>query len=314
MAEHDNSTDAGAHRPVMLDEALTALKVRADGTYVDATFGRGGHSAAILARLGPRGRLMAFDQDEAAVRWAERRFGDDARFTILHASFADLSSRTTSAGLADGVQGVLLDLGVSSPQLDAPERGFSFRHDGPLDMRMDRSRGETAAEWIARAEQREIARVLRDYGEEKKAGAIARAIVAARGRRPLTRTLELAGLIADVVGRSEKKHPATRSFQALRIAVNGELDALRSALPQAVDLLVPGGRLVVISFHSLEDRIVKRFLRDQSRVSAPRRGLPPPDRVVPLRLVGRKQVAGEHEVAANPRARSAVMRAAEKCA
>ncbi len=313
MAEHDNLNDATAHRPVLLDEALAALHVREDGTYVDGTFGRGGHSAAILARLGQRGRLYAFDKDVAAVDWARERFSNDARFSILHASFANLSSAAREWGIDGRIDGVLLDLGVSSPQLDEAERGFSFRQDGPLDMRMDRSSGESVAEWLGRVEQREIARVLRQYGEEKRAAAIAKAIVATRDERPLTRTLELAELIANVVGNRERKHPATRSFQALRIAINRELEDLESALPQAVDILAPGGRLVVISFHSLEDRIVKRFMRQQSRVPAPRRGLPPPDVQPALANLGRRQTASEAELDANPRARSAVLRTAQKC-
>ncbi len=304
-----------AHRPVLLEPALEALEVRADGAYADGTYGRGGHSGAILARLGPAGRLLALDRDPEAVADARHRFGGDARFTIVHEGFERLGAVLDDLGLQGCLAGVLLDLGVSSPQLDAPERGFSFSREGPLDMRMDPGRGPSAADWLATATEREIAGVIRDYGEERHARRVARAIVQARAAAPLRTTGQLARVVAAAVpGREPGKHPATRTFQALRIRINRELEALEAVLPQAVAALAPGGRLVVISFHSLEDRIVKRFLRAESRGPGAPRGLPVRGDPAPgrLRLLGRAVRPDAAEQTANPRARSAVMRVAER--
>ncbi|HMM57467.1 MAG TPA: 16S rRNA (cytosine(1402)-N(4))-methyltransferase RsmH [Rudaea sp.] len=302
-----------AHVPVLLRETLEGLYVGDDGTYLDATFGRGGHARAVLEKLGPRGRLLLMDRDPAAVAAARREFGSDARVAIRHGNFADLAD--WDATLA-GLDGVLLGLGVSSPQLDDAGRGFSFRADAPLDMRMDPGSGMSAAEFLARADEKEIADVLWNYGEERMSRRIARAIVARRADAPITRTGELADLVAGIVGRPPSgKHPATRSFQALRIAVNGEMDALQRGLRGAVARLRVGGRLCVISFHSLEDRAVKQFLRDQSQAPPARRGLPPPvSASLSLRLIGHAQMPGDAELARNPRARSAVLRVAEKIA
>jgi 16S rRNA (cytosine1402-N4)-methyltransferase len=298
------------HVPVMLAEVLEGLRVRPEGTYLDGTFGRGGHAREVLSRLGPSGRLLLMDRDPEAIASAEREFAADARVAILQASFADLAQWTeTEAGL----DGVLLDLGVSSPQLDDPSRGFSFQSEGPLDMRMDPTRGPSAAQWLAAADEKEIADVLWRHGEERMSRRIARAIVERIRERPLATTRDLADLVARSIGHRERhKHPATRTFQALRIQVNGELDALTRGLEAARARLKPGGRLAVISFHSLEDRIVKQFIR--GAVAQPvRRGLPPPDVAPPdLIGVGKAVFAGEDEVAANPRARSAVLRIAEK--
>ncbi|MCB1906221.1 MAG: 16S rRNA (cytosine(1402)-N(4))-methyltransferase RsmH [Rhodocyclaceae bacterium] len=301
------------HVTVLLEEAVEALAVRGDGIYVDGTFGRGGHSRAILAQLGPGGRLIALDRDPSAVAAAAAI--RDSRFTIVHAPFSDLG-RALDEHDVGLVQGVLLDLGVSSPQLDEPVRGMSFRFDAPLDMRMDTSRGRTAAQWLAEAPVGRIREVLRDYGEERFAHAIAKALVAARAGQPVATTGQLAAIVEKAVRTREPgQHPATRTFQALRILVNQELEELSLVLPQCVDRLAPGGRLVVISFHSLEDRIVKRFMRDAARPPQlpsrlPLRAceLPPPA----LSLVGRARRPSEAERSANPRARSAVMRVAER--
>ncbi len=301
------------HVSVLLDEAIEALNIRPDGKYIDATFGRGGHSRAILARLGPSGRLLALDRDATAVRVGNE--WSDARFRIRHARFGELGAVAREEGFAS-VDGLLLDIGVSSPQIDTPERGFSFRHDAPLDMRMDTSHGMTAAEWLNSADEAEIARVIREYGEERFAKSIARTVVAARGREPFTRTRQLAEIVAGAVRTREPgQDPATRTFQAVRIHVNHELEELASALPQGVDLLGPGGRIAVISFHSLEDRIVKRFLRAEASGEE----LPPEipvtaDALAPgrLRLIGKAVRPGAAEVARNPRARSAVLRVAER--
>ena len=303
----------GSHVTVLLKAAVDGLKVRADGVYVDCTFGRGGHSREILARLGARGRLIAMDRDPHAV--ALRGEFDDERFELVHSSFSAFAGVLASRGIG-AVDGILFDLGVSSPQLDDAQRGFSFRVDAPLDMRMDTSRGETAADWLAVAEESEIREVIRNYGEERFARQIAAAIVATRARDPVATTRQLAGIVAAVVRTREPgQNPATRTFQALRIHVNQELEELTRVLPQCVDALAPGGRLAVISFHSLEDRIVKRFMREQSQppqlpVRLPLRAaeLPAPR----LTLVGKLQRPTDEETAANPRARSAVMRIAEK--
>jgi len=302
------------HRTVLLEEAVAALNVKPDGIYVDATFGRGGHSRAILARLGPGGRLLALDRDRDAVAAAaEIR---DARFAIRHARFGALAEAAAALGVAEA-DGVLFDLGVSSPQLEEAERGFSFRLDAPLDMRMDRTRGVTAAEWLAGASEAEIKGVIKTYGEERFAGQIAKAIVAARARGGIRTTGELARIVgAAVRTREARQDPATRTFQALRIHVNQELEELSLALPQAVRLLRAGGRLAVISFHSLEDRIVKRFLAGRARPPVPERlalrasEMPKAE----LRVIGKPVRPGAAEVAANPRARSAIMRVAERLA
>ena len=304
----------GTHRPVLLEAAVAALNVRPDGCYVDATFGRGGHAAAILARLGGEGRLLAFDRDPEAVADARARFGQDPRFRIEHASFSALQAVIEAAGLVGRVDGLLLDLGVSSPQLDDARRGFSFQQEGPLDMRMDTTRGPSAADWLATASEDEIATVLRDLGEERFARRIARSIVRVRAEHPLRTTAELAALVEHASPTREKhKHPATRSFQAIRIFINRELDELQAVLQQALAVLAVGARLVVISFHSLEDRIVKRFLRDAAQGERLPKGLPVPEsaRHPRLRLIGKAVRADDAEVAANPRARSAVLRVAE---
>src|SRR5215469_15434219 len=299
------------HIPVMLDEAVEGLAVREGGRYLDGTFGRGGHARAVLSRLGPEGRLLLMDRDPQAIATAQQEFADDPRVSIRHANFSTLGEWDETAG---GLDGILLDLGVSSPQLDEAARGFSFMADAPLDMRMDTTQGESAADFLAHATEREIADVLWTFGEERFSRKIARAIVERRTENPLTRTGELAALIERVVGRREPgKHPATRSFQALRIRVNGELDSVRRGLDAALARLKPGGRLAVISFHSLEDRIVKQFIRDHSgRVQGSRRG--PPVAAAPARLaaIGKAQFPSEAEQSANPRARSAVLRVAEK--
>jgi 16S rRNA (cytosine1402-N4)-methyltransferase len=303
------------HLTVLLREAVEALAIRPAGVYVDATFGRGGHSRAILAQLGPQGRLLAMDRDPRAIAVAAAI--GDARLKVVHRPFAEVGDAVREAGFG-GVDGVLMDIGVSSPQLDEGERGFSFRFDAPLDMRMDTTQGETAAEWLARADEREITQVVRDYGEERFAFQIAKKIVAARSERPVATTGQLAALVREAVRTREPgQDPATRTFQALRIHINQELEQLALTLPQAVDMLNPGGRLVVISFHSLEDRIVKRFMRDEaSPASSLPKNLPLTAAQLPqarLRLVGKPVKASDAEVAANPRARSAVMRVAEKC-
>ena len=302
-----------SHQTVLLQEAVEALQVNPSGTYVDGTFGRGGHSRAILQRLGPDGRLLALDRDPQAV--AAARDINDHRLTMLHHSFGELAEAVHQAGIG-AVDGVLLDIGVSSPQLDEGERGFSFRFDAPLDMRMDTTQGETAASFLAVAGIKEITEVIRNYGEERFAFQIAKKIVAARSERPVATTGELATLVrAAVRTREPGQDPATRTFQALRIYVNQELDQLALVLPQAVDILAVGGRLAVISFHSLEDRIVKRFMREQASSDNLPKNLPLRSVDLPqplLRLVGKPVKAGEAEVAENPRARSAVMRVAEK--
>jgi len=301
-----------SHRTVLLEEAVDALAIRADGAYVDATFGRGGHSRLILDRLGPRGRLIALDKDPEAI--AAARKISDARFNVVHASFAELAGVLDRLGL-EGVSGVLLDLGVSSPQLDDAARGFSFRRDGPLDMRMDTSRGQTAAQWLDTAGEAEIREVIRDYGEERFAKQIAKAIVAARQRGPVVTTGQLADIVGAAVRTREKnKDPATRTFQAVRIYLNQELTHLSLALPQILELLTPGARLAVISFHSLEDRVVKQFMRDAARADVPIR-LPLRERELPqprLRLIGKPVRPSADEITANPRARSATLRVAER--
>ena len=304
---------AESHVSVLLTEAVAALAIRAHGIYVDATFGRGGHSRAILAALGPSGRLIALDRDPAAI--AAGSAIADPRLTLVHAAFSEFDAVLDRLGVTQ-VNGVLLDIGVSSPQLNTPERGMSFRFDAPLDMRMDTTQGETAAEFLARASQSEIERVIRDYGEERFAHAIAKALVAARGEHGISSTGQLAALVAQAVRTREPgQHPATRCFQALRIHVNRELEELSLVLPRAAQRLAPNGRLAVISFHSLEDRIVKRFLRDAANPPQPPRKLPVRAADLPrptLRLVGKPIFPAAAEVAANPRSRSAVLRVAQK--
>ena len=302
-----------SHVSVLLAEAVDALAIRADGIYVDGTFGRGGHSRAVLERLGPTGRLIAFDRDPAAI--AAGRALNDPRLTLVHSAFSALDAELGRLDVA-AVDGVLLDLGVSSPQLDDASRGMSFRFDAPLDMRMDTSRGQTVAEWLAEASVGQITEVIRDYGEERFAHAIAKAIAAARTGGAVATTGQLAAIVEKAVRTREPgQHPATRTFQALRIFINQELEELTRVLPACVARLTPGGRLAVISFHSLEDRIVKRFMRDESRPPVLPARLPiraadlPPPR---LRLIGKAVRPSAAEVEANPRSRSAVMRIAER--
>ncbi|MEM6773801.1 MAG: 16S rRNA (cytosine(1402)-N(4))-methyltransferase RsmH [Pseudomonadota bacterium] len=308
---------ADKHDTVLLHEAVEALVGNPAGIYVDGTFGRGGHSREILRRLAPEGKLLAIDKDEDAEREALALAHEDSRLSFARGSFAELPLILERLGI-NAVDGILLDLGVSSPQLDSAERGFSFLRDGPLDMRMDRSRGVSAAEWLQRAEVAEIEAVLRDYGEERYARRIAAAIGKARDAGPLVSTTQLAAVVSEAHPRWEKHHhPATRAFQAIRIRVNHELDDLDELLEAALSLLAIGARLVVISFHSLEDRRVKQYLRRMSRPPQLPRGIPLRDidtQRPPLRLVGKAQRAGADEVAANPRSRSAVMRCAERVA
>ena len=304
-----------AHLPVLYAQVMEGLGVVEDGRYLDGTFGRGGHARGVLEKLGPGGRLLLMDKDPEAIAEAERSFGDDTRVSIRRGSFAALGGWDQARDL----DGVLFDLGVSSPQLDVAQRGFSFGKDGPLDMRMDPDAGESAAQWLARAEEREIADVLWTYGEEKQSRRIARAIVALRGQQPLERTAQLADLIGSVVPRGKsgsdkgRIHPATRSFQAIRIHINAELADLQAGLDAALAALKPGGRLAVISFHSLEDRIVKQFIARHAKAPPANRRLPQVQAFVPV-LVDRGGAirADAAELAANPRARSAVLRVAEK--
>jgi len=306
-----------AHTPVLLDEVLAGLAVKADGRYCDATFGRGGHAAAILGQLGPAGRLCGIDRDPAAIAAGRERFAAESRLTLVRGSFGRLEERVRAAGWEGELHGVLLDLGVSSPQLDEAGRGFSFMQDGPLDMRMDNESGLSAAQWLARAGEREIADVLFKLGEEKFSRRIARAIVAVRAATPIGTTRQLADIVAGAVPTREPgKHPATRTFQAIRIHVNRELEEVEAALPQAVNLLAPGGRLCVISFHSLEDRLVKRFMRREAQGDPIYAELPdvPPHARPRLQLIGGAVMPGDAEIARNPRARSAVLRVAERIA
>lgn len=315
MASGIAATGVSLHRPVLLAEAVAALNLRPEGIYVDGTFGRGGHARAIVQRLGPQGRLLAIDKDPQAVAVAREAFAGDVRFSMQRGTFAMLKEYVQACGWMSRVDGVLLDLGVSSPQLDDAGRGFSFLRDGPLDMRMDPESGISAAQWLATASEQDIASVLYTYGEERYSRRIARAIVAARGEAPIVTTGRLAAIVATANPAWEKdKHPATRSFQAIRIFINRELEDLQACLPQAVEVLAPGGRLAVISFHSLEDRIVKRFIRDQARGDVFPPGVPVTQAQLQprLRAVGKAIYAGDEELKENPRARSAVLRVAEK--
>lgn len=303
------------HITVLLNEAVEALVTDTSGFYVDGTFGRGGHSALIMQQLSADGRLLGIDKDLAAIATANTRFADDARFAIAHGSFAELAQLVEARGMIGKIAGVLLDLGVSSPQLDEAERGFSFMQDGPLDMRMDQTRGQSAADWINTASEDDIVWVFKEYGEERFAKRMARAIVAERQKTLFTRTKHLAEVIKEANPAWEKgKHPATRAFQAIRIQVNNELIDLDSVLEQALTVLAPGGRMVVISFHSLEDRAVKRFIRRQELGDPVPKGLPIRDDQLNKRMrsIGKAVKASDNEVNANPRSRSAVMRVAEK--
>ncbi len=305
------------HAPVLLGEVLEGLNVQPAGRYLDGTFGRGGHTAALLDLLGPRGKVVALDRDPDAVRAGRERFAGEPRLTLLRGDFGHLAERLAAAGVTGEFDGMLFDLGVSSPQLDDARRGFSFSHDGPLDMRMDNETGMTAAAWLARAPEHEIATVIREYGEERFAKRIAHAIVAARHKEPLMRTAQLAELVAQAVpGREPGKHPATRTFQAIRIHVNAELEQLDAALAQSLDLLAPGGRLCVVSFHSLEDGRVKRFMQRHSQEDPVYAGLPdvPAHALPKLRRAGKAVHPTDAEIKSNPRARSAILRTAERLA
>lgn len=305
------------HLPVLLDETLNALSVKADGKYLDATFGRGGHSRAILAQLSENGRLLGLDRDPQAVATGRQLAAEDPRFSIEHCAFSELADAVHSRLWQHQLDGILMDIGVSSPQLDDAERGFSFYKDGPLDMRMNPEAGISAAEWLASAEMDDIAHVLKTLGEERYSKRIARAIVERREDNPITTTKQLAELVDKASPSREKnKHPATRTFQAIRIYINNELEELRKALEQALDVLAVGGRLVVISFHSLEDRIVKRFFRDEARGDDLPSHFPVTvDQLNPrLKIIGKAIKAGDAELAVNPRARSAILRVAEKLA
>jgi len=304
-----------SHHPVLLTECLQALNIKADGIYIDATFGRGGHSRAILAALGGHGRLIGVDQDPQAIATAQALMQEETRFSLLHQRFDDLPDYLREMDLLGKVDGVLMDLGVSSPQLDDAQRGFSFLRDGPLDMRMNPQQGQSAAQWLQHAKQQDIADVLHQYGEERFARRLAKAIVQMRTEQPLETTAQLAKIIADAHPAWEKhKHPATRSFQAIRIYLNQELDTLQNLLTHVPDILKSGGRLAAISFHSLEDRLVKRFIRDQARGEDLPPDLPVQDAQLhrTLHPVGKAIYASKLEVQTNPRARSAVLRVAER--
>jgi 16S rRNA (cytosine1402-N4)-methyltransferase len=303
------------HIPVLVAEALAGLALEAGGYYVDATFGRGGHTAQILQTLGREGRVLAIDRDPQAIAAGRQRFADEVRLTLLHASFADLATLVPAHAHGQPCRGVLFDLGVSSPQLDDPNRGFSFRADGPLDMRMDTTRGEPVSAWLARAGVDEIREVIATLGEERFAGRVARSIVEARGEQPIEGTSQLAAIVARAVRTREPgKNPATRTFQALRMFINDELGQLEKGLAAALEFLAPSGRLAVISFHSLEDRVVKRFMKQQTEIDPALMDLPvlPVGAEPRLKLVGRKSRAVAKEVDSNPRARSALLRVAEK--
>jgi 16S rRNA (cytosine1402-N4)-methyltransferase len=303
------------HTPVLVAEALAALALEAGGYYVDATFGRGGHTAQILQALGREGRVLAIDRDPQAITSGRQRFADEVRLTLIHASFADLAALVPAHAHGQPCRGVLFDLGVSSPQLDDPSRGFSFRADGPVDMRMDPTRGEPVSAWLVRAGVDEIREVIATLGEERFARRVAQAIVDERREHPIVRTSQLAAIVGKAVRTREPgKNPATRTFQALRMFINDELGQLEKGLAAALEFLTPGGRLAVISFHSLEDRVVKRFMKQQTEIDPALADLPvlPPGAEPRLKLVGRKSRAVNKEVDSNPRARSALLRVAEK--
>ena len=296
---------------------MEALNLKADGCYIDGTFGRGGHSGGILKHLGPEGRLLAIDRDPDAITGASADLLSDPRFTLINGRFSETKRYATERKLLGKVDGLLLDLGVSSPQLDEARRGFSFRAEGPLDMRMDPTKGQSAADWLQMVDEQSLKRVLKDYGDERFAARIARAIVVARAEAPIRTTTVLSNIIVGARPAGHiKRHPATRSFQGIRIFINHELEELKAVLDSSIELLRPGGRLVVISFHSLEDRIVKRFIRDASREPEQYRGLPdiPEDQRPPLRIVDKVIGSSEQEIKTNPRARSARLRVAERIA
>ena len=306
---------SNAHVPVLLGPVLDGLKIKPGGCYVDGTFGRGGHSREILKHLGSDGRLIAIDRDPQAIASAPTSLTEDPRFELVRGEIAKLETIIDERGLVGHVDGLLFDLGVSSPQLDEADRGFSFMRDGPLDMRMDPDSGTSASEWLATVDERELKHVLRKFGEENNAGRIARAIIAARDEAPISRTAQLARIVEEASPRrGQKIHPATKTFQAIRIAVNGELEQLEAVLSQSVRVMRTGARLCVISFHSLEDRIVKRFIRDASRETEQYRGMPdvPPEFQPRLRVVGKAIRATEEEIELNRRARSAHLRVAER--
>lgn len=306
-----------SHQSVLLHEAINGLNIQPDGIYIDATFGRGGHSKKILQQLGPKGRLIAIDQDPEAISVAQQQFSQEKGFHIVHETFAAMEQIATEEGVMGLVNGILFDLGVSSPQLDNAERGFSFLKDGPLDMRMDNSKGMSAAEWLASVDEERLVKVLRDYGEERFARRIAKAIITKRIEKSIETTKELAEIVSSAIPKAKQekhKHPATRSFQAIRIFINQELEAVETAIEQSFKTLCKGGRLVVISFHSLEDRIVKRFMRDKSKGTKLPKGLPIKESELnkTMKLLGRTIKASEQEILENNRARSAVLRIAEK--
>ncbi|MCL1142897.1 16S rRNA (cytosine(1402)-N(4))-methyltransferase RsmH [Shewanella gaetbuli] len=305
-----------AHLTVLLKETVDGLNIQPDGIYIDGTFGRGGHSRLVLSHLGPNGRLIAIDRDPQAIE-AAKQFADDSRFQIVHGGFGQLADYIDELGLTGQINGVLLDLGVSSPQLDDADRGFSFLRDGPLDMRMDNSQGETAAQWLARAEIEDMAWVFKTYGEEKNARHIARCIAADRDEKPFLRTKDLADLIARITKNKERnKHPATRVFQAIRIYINSELEQIDQALEGSLKVLAPAGRLSVISFHSLEDRMVKRFIRRHSQGESVPHGLPITEAEInksrKLKALGKAMKPSDAEIEQNPRSRSSVLRVAER--
>lgn len=305
------------HKPVLLQEVLAALEIRSGASYLDATFGRGGHTAAILERIGAEGRVVAIDRDPAAIDAGRERFANDARLTLVSSPFSRLAQVVEELGMAQGFDGVLLDFGVSSPQLDDAARGFSFTHDGPLDMRMDNRVGMTAADWLAKTHEHEIARVIREFGEEKFAKRVAQKIVHARHDQPITTTAQLAAIVAAAIpSREPGKHPATRTFQAIRIRINNELDEIATALEGTLSALAPAGRVCAISFHSLEDAIVKSFIQKHSTEDPVYAGLPmvPAHALPKMRRIGKAVHANAAEMAVNPRSRSAIMRVAERLA
>lgn len=306
---------ASRHVPVLLGPAISGLSLKEGGCYIDGTFGRGGHAGEILQQLGPDGRLLAIDRDPDAIAAAPASLLADPRLTLINGTFSEVRTYATERGLLGQVDGLLLDLGVSSPQLDEARRGFSFRAEGPLDMRMDPTSGQSAADWLQSVDSQTLSKVLKEFGEERFARRIARAIVAARESAPIRTTTELADLVSKAAPAPKKRrHPATKTFQAIRIFINRELDELKAALKETIDLLAPGGRLAVISFHSLEDRVVKRFMREASREPEHYRGLPdiPREFRPPLKTIGKASAPSDDEVAANPRARSSRLRVAER--